>query len=257
MNEKKSVQIACISYRTVQSGRSVPFTVLLVQYVNYFCSNLGKGIKAVKKQVWMTSEIMSLIDKKRRMKDRNNTDYRELNKGINIKCRRAKVAWYEEQGHNIGRLEDRGKTNEVHREIKWLMKQQKKKRSKIMVVEQDKKMLRSQEEVDEAWLEYVKELYGDNTRSAAPPTVDSANVAPAITMPELEVAIKTARRNKALSADGIPAEMLKCLSQKSKEKLLQMLNKMYRTGETFRYHRLYLSQRKGTRGNSQSSGRSV
>lgn len=192
---------------------------------------LEKGTKAGKRQVWMTSEIMDLIDRRRQIKDRSSSDYKGLNKEISRRCKQAKIAWYEERCQNIEKLEEKGKTKEVHQEIKWLMKQQKKRRTKIMVIEDGGKLLCSQEEVEKAWLEYVKKLYGDNTRSATPPDVNSANNAPAITMSELEYALKVAKRNKAVGPDGIPVEMLKCLSQKSKEKLLQMLNKMYQTGE--------------------------
>lgn len=46
----------------------------------------------------------------------------------------------------------------------------------------------------------------------------------------LEYARRKAKTQKVTGADGIPVNLLKCTSKKSKEKLLKSMNKMYKTG---------------------------
>jgi hypothetical protein len=184
-----------------------------------------------KKKQWMTDEILDLIDLRRQVRDRGGYEYHRINREIRRKCRIAKNVWYEERCQTIEYLQEKGKIREMHHEVKQMMKQQKRKSSKIMVIEDEGEVLCRKEEVEKAWMKYVTKLYKDDTRLNRSPEINTGSGAPDITMEELELAIRTAKRNKAVGVDRIPAECMKCLSIESKKTLLGLMNKIYKTGE--------------------------
>ncbi len=221
---------------------------------------LKRETKHEKRQPWMTEEIINMIDKRRQVRKRDSSEYKELNKKIASLCRKAKAAWYEARCQKMEKLHEDGNLREMHREIKWMMKQQKRKHSRLMIIEQNGEILCNKEEVEKAWVEYVKNLYKDGTRAVVAPEIEvgQLNTAPDITMTELEHAIRIARRNKAIGPDRIPVEIMKCLPPQSKKTLLRMINKMHRTGkipEDFEISTFILiPKKKGTRETAQTSG---
>jgi hypothetical protein len=68
---------------------------------------------------------------------------------------------------NIQQLEEAGNTRLMNQEIKWLMKQQRKNRTQIAIIEDENGELHTEEEkVGKVWSEYIQKLYGDDKRDA-------------------------------------------------------------------------------------------
>ena len=61
----------------------------------------------IKKQQWMTDEIISLMKNRRTQKHRSFKTYREIDKKIRIKCKEAKEKWINEQCKELEDLENR------------------------------------------------------------------------------------------------------------------------------------------------------
>ena len=80
-------------------------------------------------------------------------------------------------------------------------------------------------------MEYIEDLYQAPERPVDPTSKMKTESAPEIIIEELEWAIKRAKNRKACGTDGIPAEMIICFNKEGKRKLLNLLNRIYRTGE--------------------------
>lgn len=79
----------------------------------------------------------------------------------------------------------------------------------------------------QTWEEYIKQLF-DNVRMK-PPNIDKAD-GPPILEGEVQAALKNAKDQKALSPDGVPAEILKLIEGKNLGWLTKVFNVIYDTG---------------------------
>lgn len=110
------------------------------------------------------------------------------------------------------------------------MKTQKRKRNKIIILENEAGELCSKKnEVEDMWMQYIEKLYGDANRKTRLGNLACHGRKPAskITIEKLEQAIQIAKTRKVIGADGISIKILKCASRKSKEKLLILINNIY------------------------------
>lgn len=192
---------------------------------------IGEPRTRKKRKLWMTDEILDRMDERRRITDRNSAQYKEANKRIVRMCQEAKGRWFEEKCQQIEKLEEEGKMHEMHKETKWMRKTQKKKRSKLMKIEDEHGEIQSSiEKVNKIWMNYVQKLYNDERRPENMEIKENIEEAPEITLSELEFAIKKAKPRKAVGMDEIDADVLKHMSVKSKRTLLNIINHIYRTG---------------------------
>ena len=150
---------------------------------------------------WMTEEIMKRIDKRRNEK-RDSDRYRELNKGVGIKCREEREKWWNER---CAEIESRPPT--AHTQIKTLKRKTcsgfgylKAKNGNFLMEEDD---------ILQRWSEYIGDLFHD-TRGKQP--VIHKNIdGPPILESEICAAIKKAKLRKAPGPDVVNTEMLKVL----------------------------------------------
>lgn len=186
--------------------------------------------KRRKNKPWMKNEILDMMDIRRSIADRDSYEYRRMNKEINRRCREAKQKWYEEKCQNMHKLEEENRTREMHNEIKSMMKEQKRKPNKIMIIENDQgEICSSKTELEDAWVDYIEQLYGDDNRREFEDTGEG-EAAPDITLEELENAIRKAKNRKAVGIDKVPVDLIKCLDVESRKALLKIMNGIYKTG---------------------------
>ena len=172
------------------------------------------------------------MDKRRKIQDRNSNEYKRIKREVANKCREDKSGWFEQKCRYIQKLEEEGRMHEMHKEVKWLMKTQKKKRNRITLLENDAgELCSTRNEIEDNWIQYIEKLFRDANRDAQMGRLECQGLesAPDITAEELEYAIRKAKTRKATGADGIPVKVLKCASKKSKEKLLKLINRIHRT----------------------------
>ena len=72
----------------------------------------------MKKQPWMTEEILKIMEERREHKTKNEHRYRELNRTIRRKCREAKEQWLAERCCEIEQLQQKYDIHNIHKKLK-------------------------------------------------------------------------------------------------------------------------------------------
>lgn len=184
-----------------------------------------------RKNEWIQGDTLQMMEERRRIKDRTSTEYKRMCKRIYKKCIEDKTQWFDRRCRYIEKLEEEGKTREMHGEIKNMAKKSKRRRSIMVIKDEQGKMCTTEEEIQKVWIRYVEKLYADKERRQNVDIGQDMEQAPDIIMEELEHAIRTAKNGKAVGSDLIPVEILKKLSISSKKILLKVLNGIYKAGQ--------------------------
>ena len=90
-----------------------------------------------KREAWMTDEILEMMEERTKIKNRNGPEYKTLNQTMNRRRRKEKQKYNKEKCQEMQKLEEDGKILGVHREVKWMLKQQKRKSTKMMLIEKE------------------------------------------------------------------------------------------------------------------------
>ena len=166
---------------------------------------------------WMTSEILSLMTKRKAMK--NKPEYNDLNKRIQQECRKAKDNWL---NHKCRMIEISGLNNkEAHEEIRLLSGKKRKTNSNNCIKNKEGQLLFETKQIQDRWCQYIEELFDDERPRIPSP---SNNDGPQILACEIENALKKMKDGKAHGEDGITTEMLKILEGTAIEKLTDPFN---------------------------------
>ena len=193
--------------------------------------HIGKAAN-VKRQSWMTEELLDLMDRRRSFKndpsDNGKRQYKQLKKDIQRLCRSTKEAFIESK---CKELEDLDKTHSklLHRKIKEF--QPTKVYSRQNICNEAGEVLHSPEEIVKRWTEYVEGLYRCEERSDAEAQNKETEEYCVISEEEIKDIIKTLPNNKSCGTDEIPAEFLKNIGAKGTELITKIINKIYNTGE--------------------------
>ena len=183
---------------------------------------------APKSKEWITQEIKELISERRKFKNRNEQQYKNVNKTIKQKIKEAKELGLSEKCAEIERLEKQHDTFNIHRKIKEAAGIYKKKDIGNIMDKNNKIIIESAEKLNR-WEEYIKELFEDDEKME---TIEPrGRNGPAITKDEIEKALKCIKDNKAMGPDEIPTEILKILTENHIDLLVELFNEIYDTGE--------------------------
>ena len=182
-----------------------------------------------KKKKWMTEEIMNMMEQRRKL-DRRSLEYRDMEKAIKTKCKKAKEKWFEEHCAKIESDEKCHNMKSLHGNIKKL----KDKKSGIQygsscIKDKNGDMLFEKEKVEARWVEYIKDLYDDPNRSEEGNPGRNDDILE-ITTTEVKAAIKKLKVNKATGPDNIPTECLKALDDANILHLTSLCNHIYKSG---------------------------
>ena len=149
---------------------------------------------APKSKEWITQEIKKLISKRRIFKNRNEQQYKNVNKTIKQKIKEAKELGLSEKCAEIESLEKQHDTFNIHRKIKKAGGIYK----KYNIQENNKIIIESAEKLNR-WEEYIKELFEDDEKIE---TIEPrGRNRPAITKDKIEKALKCIKHNKAMGPD--------------------------------------------------------
>ena len=182
-----------------------------------------------KKKKWMTEEIMNMMEERRKL-DRRSQVYRDTEKEIKKKCKRAKEQWFEEHCAEIESDEKRHNMKSLHGNIKKLKDLKAGvKPGGSCIKDKNGDMLFEKEKVEARWIEYITELYDDPNRPEEDNPVRSSD-ALEITTTEVKAAIKKLKGNKATGPDNIPTECLKALDEANIVHLTNLCNHIYQSG---------------------------
>lgn len=89
-----------------------------------------------KKNIWMTDEILGLMEQRREVKDRDRKGYKELNREIQRKIKTAKEDWLKEQCTKIEKLQELHDSFNIQKKVKEMVQGYTGKQSNILTDEQ-------------------------------------------------------------------------------------------------------------------------
>ena len=184
------------------------------------------NVKRKSRNKWMTAEILNLMDKRREVKDEDEDRYKELDKLIKKKCKKAKEDWLQQQCLEIQKLKNRD-TPTMYEKINMLSGKYKK-RNNWAVKDKNGKLLINEEDTLNRWEEYTKELFDDNRGEK--PNSRRVLEGPKIMKDEVIYAMKSMKRKKSPGNDNIRIEMIDALEDFGVDTLTSLANKIYDTG---------------------------
>uniref|UniRef100_A0A8D9EQ38 Craniofacial development protein 2 n=1 Tax=Cacopsylla melanoneura TaxID=428564 RepID=A0A8D9EQ38_9HEMI len=180
-----------------------------------------------KRKSWMTSEILELMELRRKEKD-NPTTYKELQKTIRRKIREAKEKEKQEQCDEIEFYQSRYDDFNLHRKVKEITgRLRKKKWGKLM--DDEGSLVVTKDEQKSVWKKYIETLFHD-TRDTQEPIILNVE-GPRILKEEVELAIKQMKDGKAAGLDQIQSEFLKLLDEEQLVWLTSLFNSIYESGK--------------------------
>ena len=179
------------------------------------------------KQKWMTTEILQLMNSRRRLKNKNNIKYNNIEKQIRQKCKEAKENWVNQQCNEIQDLEKKD-IQMMYSKIKYMTKKTcaaansalRNKKGEIVFDNHD---------ILARWVDYIGELFQDD-RQELPSDVDKELTGPPILLSEIQEALRKMKYGKAVGNDKINKEMLTAIDNLGINKLHTIVNKIYETG---------------------------
>ncbi|MGX9987587.1 reverse transcriptase domain-containing protein [Soonwooa purpurea] len=179
-----------------------------------------------RKNEWITEEILEMMQRRRETKPRHGTEYRTLHKEIRTKCRKAKEEWLNKKCKEVERLSATNK-GDMHKQIRELTGQRMCS-STGCIRSKEGTIILEKEKILQRWKEYIGELFHDKREQ---PAVNRIDDGPEILKSEVEAALAKLKRNKAPGPDGIVAEMMTALDDFGIEKLTEITNGIYNSGE--------------------------
>jgi len=117
----------------------------------------------------------------------------------------------------------------MHRKIKEISGHRPTAFSSGCIQSKEGNIITEKHKVLERWTEYLGELFKDDRGNK--PTINKNLDGPAILKSEVVSALKKMERNKAAGPDEIVTEMLTSLEDFGMEKLTELINKIYNSGE--------------------------
>ena len=126
------------------------------------------------------------------------------------------------------RTEQDSKPAFMHKEIKEII-DCKGCSSSGCVKPKDGEVITEKEKVLERWVEYIRELFHD--KRSEKPDIHRNMEGPKILRPEIRAALAKMKRNNAAGPDEIVAEMLTAMEEFGVQKLADLINKNYESGE--------------------------
>ena len=203
---------------------------------------IGYQKRKMPKKPWITQDMLEKMDERRRWKNVNTPEgrfnYNKMNNELRRVTDKAREDWWDSECKELEEAEKKGRSDLVYAKVKQLTWKNTCTSKNCSIKGQQGQLLTELDDIRQRWKEYVEQLYDKDGKPDAKEMgleeerdVMEDNVGPEILRREIEEAIKHTKRNKAVGVDGIPAEFLKILGKSGTNKIVDLCNEMYRTGE--------------------------
>lgn len=189
--------------------------------------NIGPNNERSKK-VWMTEEILMMMDERRTYKNKNTDMYKTTNKLIQKKVKAAKENWMTQKCSEIEELEQKHDHSAIHKKIKEITGQRRQ-NGQNKILGTDNKPILDIEQLKAHWTEYVQHLF-----SAQEPrhfnNNEGSDETPKILVSEVKRALNCSKSGRAPGPDELHIETLKLLREQNLSVLTKLLNEIYSSG---------------------------
>ena len=177
-------------------------------------------------QPWMTDDILDLMGERQKLR-KNSERYLEMDREIKRKCNVRKEEWMNRKCQEVEQLEHTN-SRVMHERIKIVTGDRRATKSSV-IKDKEGNVLMESTEVLSRWEEYIKELYGDDSRGERP-LWDGEMSGPPILRSEIENAVKRMKSGKAAGEDGVVVEMIQAAGEFIMEKITRIANRIYNEG---------------------------
>ena len=178
-------------------------------------------------QPWMTNEILGMMDERQKL-CKHGSRYLELDREIKRKCNERKEEWMNQRCEEVEQLEHTN-TRVMHERIREVTGNKRATRSFAVIKDKEGNILMESTGVLKRWEEYIKELYGDESRGDRLSWNEEIS-GPPILKSEIEYAVKGMKSGKAAGEDGVVIEMVDAAGEFIVEKITRIANRIYDEG---------------------------
>ncbi len=194
-----------------------------------------KGREA--RKPWITNEMISDMDERRKWKHQNTEkakqEYRRLNNKLRRSTEKAKEEWWKEQCKEIEEMQRKGQYDKLYSKVNKLTNKPREIGCKE-IKDKHGNALHNLAEIRSRWKEYIEELYSKENRPVrlqieGPPD-NRDDIGPELLREEILAAIGEMKNNKSEGIDNIPVEMLRILGDKAMDELVGICHEIYRSG---------------------------
>ncbi|XP_042883267.1 uncharacterized protein LOC122260182 [Penaeus japonicus] len=179
------------------------------------------------KNKWMTDEIIDMMKERQKIMNRKSLEYKKADRKIKKKCQKNKEAWVSAKCKEIERCKNKDSSS-MHKHIKDLIGTKSCSSSGCLIAK-DGTVIMEKEEILERWTEYIEDLFHDDRGEK--PKVEKNMEGPPTLKSEVRVAIGKMKKNKAPGPDKIVTEMIKALDEFGIDKMTEVINEIYDSGE--------------------------
>lgn len=117
--------------------------------------------KRDKNKIWMTEEILKIMDERRKFKNKDNDKYKELHDKIRRKVKQAKEDWLNCKCNEIEELEKKHDSFNMYKKIKEGAGLFKKSAPNVILDENNQAVFDQTEKLDH-WKKYIEQLFHSN-----------------------------------------------------------------------------------------------
>ena len=198
---------------------------------------VGKVDKRARKP-WITQEMISKMDKRRKWKNVNTEEgrrnYRRLRNELKRATEKAKKEYPENTCTEIMEFHRTGRYDLMYTKTKELGWKDNHGIQNIGIKDSQGNRIVNQKQVLKIWENYVTELYDlpnrpETLEPESEEEVDTDEKVPYILQSEVEKAIKVMRNRKATGNDDVPGDVLKLLGEGGSKILTKLINTIYET----------------------------
>lgn len=186
-----------------------------------------KANKNNKRKSWMTSEIMEMMEERRKCRD-DPEGYRRMKIDIRNKIREAKQREVAEKCEEIEALQRKHDTYNLHRKVRELTGGVKNKQLGNLTDSGGQIIVDKQTRIN-TWKEYLGRLFEDQRQGRF--DIGETLSGPKILRSEVQTAIAQLKEGKAPGPDNIQTELLKLFDEKTITLITQLFNNIYDTGQ--------------------------
>ena len=224
---------------SVEADTNAKWSTLKRAVIESAEQNIGRERRRAAKKPWVTETMLRKMDERRKWKRVNNKEgkrkYRELNNELRRETEKAREDYWVKQCLEIEDLEKAGKMDKMYRKVKELNRKRKSQQKTESIMSKQGELMTVPEQVNERWKEYIEELYNKEGKPKEVEIEEESEVerdqrGPNILESKILRAIHDLKSKKAEGADGIPAELLKTLSEEGEKRLVELCQAIYNTG---------------------------